>query len=96
MQTDEDCSAFGWADGMYLVPEMADRVRGEAPAQDAAGGATSGFGGAGTETGFNRRTQEGHDANSLAEANRILGAVIEGQPVTEEDILWALRQTGDL
>ena len=96
MRTDEDCSAFGWADGMHLVPGMADRVRSEAPAQDAAGSPPGGIGSTGTETGFNRRTQEGHDANSLAEANRIIGAVIEGQPVTEADILWALRQTGEL
>ena len=96
MRTDEDCSAFGWADGMHLVPGMADRVRSEAPAQDAAGSPPGGIGSAGTETGFNRRTQEGHDANSLAEANRIIGAALEGRPVTEADILWALRQTGEL
>ena len=95
MRTDEDCSAFGWADGMHLVPGMADRVRSEAPAQDAAGSPPGGIGSTGTETWNGRRTQEGHDANSLAEADRILGAALEGREVTPEEICWALRQTGD-
>lgn len=96
MRTNEDCSAFGWADGMHLVSGLDGGMRSPSSTRDAAGGQAQGFGGSGTEAWNGRRTQEGHDANSRAEAGRILGAALEGRQATEAEILWALRQTGDL
>ena len=96
MRTDEDCSAFGWADGMHLVSGLDGGMRGSALAGNAAGSPPGGISGPGTEARDGRRTQEGHGPDSLAEANRILGAALEGRPVTKADILWALRETGDL
>ena len=80
MRKTEDCSAFKWADGMHLLPELVGGMRGPAFAGNAAGSPPGGIGGPGTEAGVGRRTQEGHGSDSLAEANRIHGAALDGQP----------------
>ena len=96
MQTHENGQSCGRANGMHLVSCLACGMRGPAFVGNAAGQTEGGVGCTGNQAWQHRRTQEGHDRDSLSEANRILDAALDGHSVTKAEIDWALRETGDL
>ena len=83
MRKTEDCSAFKWADGMHLLPELVGGMRSSTFAGNAFKQTQGRPGSSGEKTGEHRGTQRSYDSNSFGQTN-------------ETEIIETLRKVGGL
>lgn len=82
MRKTEDCSAFKWADGMHLLPQLASGMRSSTFTGNAIKQAQGRPGSPGEKTGEHRKTQRSNDSNSFEQTN--------------ETVIETLRKMGGL